>query len=320
MSAQKEAEKKSLRPINAKSLFNMTQDNKHLVIIDLRPKNQYLTRFIRKSYNLNPLTDKMTEAEKLLQYIAKIDELAKINEMKYNIKNSKRRIVFIVESSDPSHEEKRNSLANFGMLLSQFDEKYIMSDHFGKFVEKYPFLTFAVPEELKTKSFDEMQEHLMTAHQQELLFANASFPVEVIEDSVYIGKFFHAENKKLLETLKIGVTIDVKKEEKGTAKLEPIESSKDAYLVRIDLDAIIDFDGLVDEIIAVSGDKRILFVGETLEMPAGLVIAYIMKKTKQQVNFASMRVFSALGDTTVDRVLYNQLMNYEPGKITFIKV
>lgn len=309
---------KTIRPLNTKSLFNLLQDQLHLIILDFRKKGNFTQRFIRKSYNFDPITDDTTETLKLVNFIIKTDENAKINEEKYKLPKI-RRIVFILEKEQTETQKIKEYLENTN-LFDAFDQKLIFENQFLKFVEKYPFLTLEIPENYQKHPFEAIQKYLITEKSKELLYANASFPIEIIENSIFLGNNFHSTNKKLLQDLKIGVCIEIKKVNKGNALLAPIENEPNFYKMELDIDAIIDFDGILEQISQEIGEKTLLFTGENFEMPSGIVIAYLMKKTKQNLNFASLRVFSSIGQTQVDRLLYNQLINYEPGKITFVKV
>jgi hypothetical protein len=312
------APKHQLKAISPKSLYNLAQDGKPLVIVDLRPRSEFLESFVRRSYNFDPLSKDTTQDDLLIEFIKKNDENATINEQKYKIARV-RRVAFILETSDAAAPAVKEEVQNSG-LFDSFDQKFIMTDGFQKFRAKYPFLTISVPQELQQKPFQEIQDQLLETQQADLLFANASFPLEIIEDSVYLGKFFHAENKRLIEALNIGLVIDFQKKEKGNAELTPIPDRKNHYRLEVDLDSFIDFDGIYDSIVVAAEGKRMLFMGDSLDLPAGFLVGYLMKRSKQSLNFASMVVFGAVGETQVDRLLYNQLMNYQPGKLTFVKI
>lgn len=304
--------------INSRSLYNFLQDGQHLILLDFRPRNSFVKKFIRKSYNYDLLESEPKDAEALLTYFKQVSKNALINEEKYKLQKM-RRIVFIIEEGKIDSEQAMQLIKNSN-LFEEFDRKYVMKNHLDNFFAKYPFLSIEIPESQSHLSFSEIQTFLVDEKSSDLLYANASFPFEVIEDSVFLGKSFHGDNGKLLADLKIGFCVEVQKVEKGTGTLLPIENQPDKYLIQIDIDAIIDFDSISNEIDEKRKGKAVLFVGKDLDLPSGLAIAYIMKSSKVPINVASLKVFSCIGQTTVDRLLYNQIMHYEPGKLVFVKV
>lgn len=64
------------KQIKIESLYNMTQDNEHLVIFDTRNKEVFLEGFLRKSYWFDPNMD-FKEIDQLIAYLEKVDEYFK---------------------------------------------------------------------------------------------------------------------------------------------------------------------------------------------------------------------------------------------------
>jgi hypothetical protein len=307
----------NLKSISPTALYNMTQDGLHLVILDFRRSQNYISSFIRRSYHLGPKDDSLKVMHELFNYIEKAAANIEASAKKYNTPKTKR-LVAVVETSDCSLVEAETFLTSAN-LFEHFDRKYVLLDSFEKFQLKYRFLTLTLPEAALAFDGDQRHQYLVDNHQQELIYANSQFPLEIIEDKVFLGSNFNKNSSKQRSDLGIGYSVEVKKSSEAH-NVVTLDIDKRDIVVSFDLEKMIDFDTMISEVTTSAKDERILICGSDLDITAGFLIAMIMKSFKLEINAASLRVFSKMGNTTVDRTLYNHLIHYTPGKIQFKKI
>ena len=91
--------------ISSTSLYNLTQDQQHLVILDARKVPNFLSMFIRKSYSLR--NEKNENMESLINFIeknnsifSKLEEKKSKTQKKKNNAKPKRKLVLIFESPE----------------------------------------------------------------------------------------------------------------------------------------------------------------------------------------------------------------------------
>lgn len=80
-----------IQQIKLSSLFNLTQDGRHLTIVDLRTAENYNSSFIRKSFNL--ANEDKTTLKNLVRYFQDMDKKSSQNENKYKIKRIRRLVI-----------------------------------------------------------------------------------------------------------------------------------------------------------------------------------------------------------------------------------
>lgn len=305
------------KAITPTMLYNMTQDSLHLVILDFRSLPSYLAYFLRRSYPLDPKNDSLEIIHDLFTYIEKVATNSEETAKKYNSPKTKR-LVAIVDSASSNQQEVTEFLERSN-LLEQFDRRYILLDGFDNFRQKYPFLVLSLPESACAFSSEERHKYLMTNHENELVYANSQFPLEIVENKIFLGSNFNKNSQKQRNDLSIGYSVEVKKSTASHNTIETDEQKKE-LVVNFDLEKMIDFDSLIDEVNSKSNEQPILVCGTNLDLSAGFLIALLMKNLKLEINAASLRVFSKIGTTTVDRTLYNHLIHYTPNKIHFKKI
>jgi hypothetical protein len=306
-----------LKSITPTMLYNMTQDNLHLVILDFRALPKYLGAFIRRSYPLDAKEESLEVIHDLYTYVEKIASNSEEYAKKYNTPKTKR-LVAIVESENATQNEIVEFL-NRSNLLDQFDRKYALLDAFDSFRQKYPFLVLSLPESSCAFSPEDRHKYLMTNHANELVYANSQFPLEIVENKIFLGSNFNKNSQKQRNDLSIGYAVEIKKSTDAHNTVLADEQKRD-LVVNFDLEKMIDFDSMIDEVNGKSSEQPILVCGTSLDLSAGFLIALLMKNLKLEINAASLRVFSKIGNTTVDRTLYNHLIHYTPNKIHFKKI
>ena len=307
-------QKSKFKLLSRTTLYNLTQDYNHLVILDIRPKEDFLKSFIRQSYWLD---NENTNLENLKDFISFLEKKEKnfISSKKKNTKdkNNQRRLVIIKNNSqkqDLPELTKKLDIKNFFTQFSYFE-------NLKEFEKQYPFLTlspFKTPEDqknLKNTSFEIIQKKLLKEQQKKVLYANSSFPLCLKKDQIYIGNNFHGNSKILLEDLKIDFLISIKEDDKKKNTFEINENFITIFICKL---KIIDFDLILKNLEELVKSKIVMFIGRDSQLSACLVIAYFMKFMKIDVTFASVKVFHVLKNSLCDRIVYNQLMHYKPGE------
>ena len=305
----------SFKLITATNLYNFTQDGMHLVLIDCRSRSQFISGFVRKSYNFNLSSEDLSDVHNVYNYIDRVEENAQTDEEKYKTKKV-RRIVLITENEEGIDTGAKEFLDRTS-LSDRFDKKFMINTKFEEFKKKYPFLMISVPADESEKSFEEMQKYIIDNKEMDLLYANSSFPLEVIENKIFLGKDFHNNSKKLKDDLGIKFSVTINLSEENHNQIVREENNSNFLKININKDKIIDFDQLIDEINVIANEEKILFHGSDYDLCSAFIIAWIMRTLGLGINVASMKVFLVIGNTEVDRLIYNQLIHYTPGKITF---
>ena len=298
-------------------LYNMMHDGLNLVILDFRTLPKYLVLFIRRSYPLDPKDDSLQTIHELFSYIEKVANNSEESAKKYNTAKTKR-LVAIIDSDNSSQKEVSEFLERSN-LMEQFDRKYILLDGFDAFKQKYPFLVLSLPESACAFSSEERHKYLVTNNANDLVYANSQFPLEILEGKLFLGSNFNKNSAKQRTDLGIGYSAEIRKSTISHNTVQADEQKKD-LVVTFDLEKMIDFDSLIDEVNAKANSQPVLICGTSLDISAGFMIALLMKNLSLEINAASLRVFSKIGNTTVDRTLYNHLIHYTPNKIHFKKI
>ena len=132
----------TLKTISTISLYNLTQDQNHLVILDSRKISQYISLFVRKSYSLRNETDPFLK--ELMQFIEILEKNAKVreeqelrvNKSKNKIK-VKRRLVLIYDAKE---DEKYGNEIISKLSLSQHFTNFYKFREIEEFSKNFGFL------------------------------------------------------------------------------------------------------------------------------------------------------------------------------------
>ena len=120
------AAQNTLKPINSKTLYNLTQDEFHLVVFDLRERSEFMKAFVRKSYNLNPSDFDIGESLKVLEFIKRNDCNASLNEHKHKQTSHLRRAVFVLEATDKQCLQRSLEFVSNNNIFDSFDRRYVL--------------------------------------------------------------------------------------------------------------------------------------------------------------------------------------------------
>lgn len=307
-----------LKPLSPLGLYNFTQDNRHLVIIDTRPLSTYLSGFIRKSYWLDiQLQDKLTQLHSLFEYINKQDSNSIENEKKYKLQKLRRLVVIV--------DEQYTKLPDVDIYLSQldiyssFNRHYVLLNNFDTFRLKYSFLVLSLNIDSieGTADFEVYQQELLKTHQNEVIYANSAFPFELDVDRLYMGTNFNKHNQRQMKDLSIDKTVEISLDEEKHNLVDIQQNEAHVYINR---DKLIDFDNIFTILNDFIGSSKVLFCANDLRLVSTFCIAFMMWAKKLSVNMASLKVFNIMGNTDADRIVYNQVMNFVPGAIKIINV
>lgn len=310
--------KTNLKQISPLAFYNLTQDNRHLVVIDTRPLSAYLSGFIRKSYWVDvQLEDKLSQVHQLFDYINKQDSNSIENEKKYKVAKL-RRLVIIVDEQYSKLETIDAYLSQLD-LYSSFNRHYVLLNNFENFANKYRFLVLG----LNTESiegpvdFENYQQQLLKTCPNEVLYANSSFPFELEADKMFMGTNFNKLNQRQMNDLGITKVVEIAIDPDRHNVIDKQESEVHVYINR---DKLIDFDNIFAVLDEFIGQDKVLFCANDYRLVSTFCIAYFMWSKKIPVNVASLKVFSIMGNTDADRIVYNQVMNFIPGAIKIINV
>ncbi len=155
-------EKTKFKQIQSFRLYNLTQDFKHLVILDLRNRTEFLKGFIRHSYNFEIQNLKMEEISDLIQFIQKKDKIALNNEKKEKKKiQHVRRVVLIL----PSGSESLKYIETLKNLdIERYFNQLAFFNKMEEFIENYKFLVLGFSdkeiEKLKNEKIQNIQDFL----------------------------------------------------------------------------------------------------------------------------------------------------------------
>ena len=307
-------QKTKFKLLSRTTLFNITQDYNHLVIIDIRPKEDFFKNFIRQSYWIDYKNSNLESLKDLISFLEKKEK----NFLAFKKKNTKeknvQRRLAIIKNKDQKIDLKEIVKK---LDIEIFFNQFSYFENLKEFKENYRFLILSAfknseeEKDLKNLSFETIQKKLLKEQQKKVLYANSSFPLCILKDKIYIGNNFHGNSKILLKDLKIDYLINIKEDDK---KNNNFEISDNIITIFISKMKIIDFDLILKNLKDLIQNKIVLFIGRDYEFSACFGIAYFMKFLKIDVTLASLKVFHVLKKTTCDRIIYNQLMHYKPGE------
>eukprot|EP01017_Pseudomicrothorax_dubius_P010675 TRINITY_DN13842_c0_g1_i2.p1 TRINITY_DN13842_c0_g1~~TRINITY_DN13842_c0_g1_i2.p1 ORF type:complete len:189 (+),score=51.37 TRINITY_DN13842_c0_g1_i2:60-569(+) len=152
---------------------------------------------------------------------------------------------------------------------------------------------------------------ILTAGEDTYLYSFCKFPIEVLENELFVGDVFHANNRRQLKDLKIINIFDVS----GNCKVEFPEVNYHGVEIDQERDSLNEIDTLCAQIKAEvdAGNKPVLLYCKDGMKAVGIAIAYLMFSRKMDVNRASLIIFSRVSNVEINKKLYTQILIYTPG-------
>lgn len=312
-------------------LYNILQDLRHCVLVDLRPATEFSESALRES--MNYIGEEASARTTLLELFKKLDLKAIENEKVYNTKRIRRVVVIPEDSSQEKIDSAFETLLEFSKANSvDVDKIYVLKQPFEEFKTKFPFLCHprallqSVSGQQKTSG-----NSAQTAQQAEedvklYLYSISRFPTIIVDEEILLGSVYNFRNKRQLQHLDIQSVVvvsqfDVKKPEEAeqdTTFEVSEEDGRKVMTLKFNPLSFIEFDTILPAIKELPG-PRLLCCQENFKLSGPLAIAYQMLFTGQDVNKTSLQVFSKLGSTDADKLIYSQVMLYNTsGK--FIKI
>ncbi|CAD8203221.1 unnamed protein product [Paramecium pentaurelia] len=292
-----------MKAIQMMEFYNMMNDNRHLLIADLRKLEFFEQKQIRGSFCIQNDVSMMTS------HIEKHDTNAKKNEEKYHTQPIRRMV--IVNDDYQKIEQEAQLIKDLIQSFKMNEYKiYYLKTSVDAFLDKYPFYTFSKTILQNYENLDNNED------QQKVLFAYSQFPQQLQENKLYLGSNLNANSKKQLDALQIKTIIDLKKYEPD-AQLSSWKKEQYNYInypISEGGEQFIDFYQITDLI--ESQDAPILLCcPDGYSITSVVAIGYLMTLKKQNFNISSLKVFQIRGNTTVNKQLYSQILSYDPKTI-----
>jgi rhodanese-related sulfurtransferase len=317
-------------PCKSWDVYNMLQDLRHVALIDLRPYAEFSEGYIRDSYNFN-----VTVKDSLIgviEYLNKCSKKAEENELKYESKKIRRVIVIPPARNEEAYKTSFEAvLALAASYEIDLDKVYIMTDSIADFRMEFDFLCLNAEDKKQVQAANDMpnkSEALKQPAMKKLLFAHSRFPVMLLETQLFVGTGFNMNSDKQMRELKIKSAIHfdtypvVKGEDcpEETTFQRKTMPELEVLSIKVNVQKYIDFDSIVEQIRELPS-PRLLCCSQNMKISSTFAIAYLMVVQKMDVNKASLIVFSKIGSTEADKLIFAQLMLYQPDdKKRFIKI
>lgn len=321
---------KKFIPCTSVDVFNMLQDLRHVAVIDLRAPEEFDEMYLRDSYNFR--TNQKNSWLGLVEHLKKSESRAVENEKKYSTKKI-RRVCLIPQQQSQSTPEH-----DFDMIKDVFksneldvDKVYVLKDTFTVLSSKFPFLMMNKEHKeavlkLSSATKEELTQMVQPTNNDQgikrLLYALSRFPFCLVEGKMFLGQMYNMNNKMQLNDLGIKtlVHLEVHQFEKGSESVE--ESSVETIpnwdagrtLIKIKLNSMkfIEFDSIIETIMESEGPVLICD-SNSMRVATSLAIVYLMNLNKVDSTTASLQVFSKVGSTDADKLVYSQVMMYKVG-------
>ena len=183
-----ELQLKCTTPMNA---FNLLQDMRHLIILDLRPEEQYAAGHIRKSINTN-----------LSGYQKELSEAILLKEKQHRFKSHYEaddllRVLFVFppESFDECEKAISSELKGINQLIMdasggfhRLSKAFYLKEFEGAFDKKYPYVC------VNAKSEERWQ-----------VLAESRFPSELKKDKLFIGNMMNILSNDYKQLTMLGI-------------------------------------------------------------------------------------------------------------------
>lgn len=295
-----------LKQIRPRSVFNTLSREGH-ALLDLRPIEAYNQHFIRQAYHLPPAPSSSELAEFFL-FVEKVK--ANIALPAQQLADLRTRLIVVVKEGDEKVAAEFVAKYQIEKLFNEIF-LYVDSEDLTNFRAKYPFLVLGLETKFADLAPAERTRKLFELDPEAVMFANASFPFEVIEDLLFLGTNIHKNSQKILQELKIDTVLEIVLSQDAT---NLIEETATGLTFTVDPSKLVDFDGLFEKM-AWNGTQRVLFTAFSSDVSKIFLLGFLMFFRKKSLNEASLTVFVNSNGTSVNKTLYNQLMNFTPGKI-----
>ena len=298
------------------NLFNFTQDDRHLVVIDTRSFDVYMSGFLRKSYWLDTTADdKLAQVQTLFEFIKEKQNMSAEFEKIYKAPKT-RRLVVIVDSTYSSLDKVQKYLTDM-MIKPFFNKFYVLVDQMAEFATKYKMLILSSSgnKEDHKNDFSKLQANLLENKKNEVLYANSSFPIELEENTFFLGNNFHRNSKRLMEDMGIKYSIEFRYDDDNHNKIDQADGN---MVISINRNKLIDFDGIFEKVKECIREESVIFCSNDMKIVSAFAVAYFVWNKKINVNVASIKVFGVLGRTDVDKLIYNQVIASAIPDLTII--
>jgi len=327
--------------IPRETLYNLTQDLRHLVMIDVRPKEEYDKNHIRDSFLLTDFENK----KDLLKSFEEVDRKYEIQEEKYSTKKIRRIVIIDFKTNKFDENDPKHKLIIDAVKENRdFDKVHYLQGGIEDFSAKYPFLCLDFKErdasakteikpgmEIEPDTIDDNtnkeeakqpeNSNLASFNQYErkLIYSFCRFPTEIVNDVIYLGSIHNSNNRKQLSDLKIKSIIDLTTYE-GDKKPKAFKETNFVYRnipLNGEIIPLLDFDEICQWIDALRKTEKtplLIYDDDGDTYAPGLAIAYLMWSKKLKVDMASMIVFQKKGTVNINKLLYSLLQVYSPGQ------
>ncbi|CAI2375553.1 unnamed protein product [Moneuplotes crassus] len=181
MKAMIQAEKKKRQQadkiiqITRETAFNLLQDMRHLLILDVRPAEEFEKNHLRDSFNFT-LEDIETKLPEFLKYCKTSQDRLR------DTTDTHRRLIIVTSVADEDVEGIKPLLKE----VLAFHKIMKLKNGFADFHEKYPFLC------LNSESTEE-----------EVKKAESRYPSEIIPNKLFLGNFINSLNEEHFKNLNI---------------------------------------------------------------------------------------------------------------------
>ncbi|CAD8105865.1 unnamed protein product [Paramecium sonneborni] len=292
-----------MKAIQMMELYNMMNDNRHLLIADLRKLEFFEDKQIRGSFCIQ------NNVQSIGSYIEKHDINAKKNEEKYHTQPIRRMVIVNDEYQKIEQDAQLIKELINSLNMNQYKVSYLKSS-VDTFLDKYPFYRIS-------KTILQNYENLdNNVDQEKVLFAYSQFPQQLQENKLFLGSNLNANSKKQLEALQIKTIIDFKNYEPNVqiSGWKKEQYNYINYPISEGGEQLIDFCQITDLIESQNG-AVLLCCPDGYQITSVVAIGYLMTLKKQNFNISSLRVFQIRGNTTVNKQLYSQVLTYDPKTI-----
>lgn len=296
--------------------------------MDFREESDFNECFIRDSFNF--IMSKKNSWLGLVEYLKNCSKKATDNEQKYGSKPIRRILVV------PSKHSQEDYNSMFKQVIEicdtnniDLDKVYILTETIATFQLKFGFLCIddQIKNGIKKQSGGTMgDKEEFSDEVRSLLYSYSRFPFILLETQLLLGSTYNLANKKQMNDLGVKsiVRFDMFKivkdehcEEYTTMEKGPIEGLE-GLTIKINAQNYIDFNGIVSAIRELPS-PRMLCCAQNMGISANFAIAYLMEVLNQGSNKGSLIVFSKIGTTEVDKMIYAQLMMHQTST-TFKKI
>jgi hypothetical protein len=172
---KKREQTKKIMQVTKETVFNLLQDMRHLLVLDVRDPEEYKLNRIRDSFNF-PLEAAQDNISDFLSFCKKSQDVM------LDKRDDLRRLLIITQEGSGNIDEIRPILSD----TQAFQKTMQMKDSFSDFEQKYPFLC------INDDSSD-----------NDVKRAQARYPSEIIPDKLFLGNFINSLNETHFKNLNI---------------------------------------------------------------------------------------------------------------------